>query len=110
MSARPILPVEQPLDLATADATNGAVKDVSRFTNVKIQFGGTFGGGTVFQPQGSVDGTNFFSIGSTITAATATQATLVAVDDAVRLLRIRTTTADSHTATAKIGGFEQIWE
>lgn len=86
--ARPIPPADATFSRPTS-TTDGdqPAKRADRFTNVAIQFAGTFAGGWDLDLEGSINGTDFVSIQATIVAAGVVQ-----VDNHWRWLKV---TADA---------------
>lgn len=93
--------VEATFEVPSANATNGAPKDVKRFdcSNAAVQVTWTSGS---FELQGSMDGTNWAVIQGTIGANT-----VVVLTSFWRLLRMRCVTAG--TASAVLGAHELIY-
>ena len=68
--SRPIPPVDRPFAQPTSTTdSEQAVKPTHRFSNLNVQFIGTFAGGWDVDLEGSNDGVNWESIQAGITAA-----------------------------------------
>ncbi len=91
-------PEQIPLPVPTSVAT-GALRDVHRFRDKFVQFGGTFV--ATLQLQGTIDGTEFFNIGGPVSSPT-----VIPVSETVQFLQVDVTAFTSGVPTATAAGFD----
>lgn len=78
----------------------GRAENVFRFRDKYVQVHGTFVG--TVQVEGTIDGSEYFAIGSPTTAPA-----VVPVPETVEFLRVRTTAFTSGEPKATLGGFDE---
>ena len=103
---RPIQPDEQAFTVAATNTTTGATKIVERFecSKAAVHFHSFDGVPGDYDLEGTIDGSTWIKIQSTITAAT-----VVSLSHYWYALRVYTDTAGGAPPTVVFGAYELTW-